>query len=130
MKLENMQESFVDKLKSLRKKLAVRFPSMEMQDFEKILAKIAHFHYKKKKGLIMGEHREVYQFLIGEGLNPFTVYRWLLLERVPEDIRFRLKEREISQKKAVSLAFRRKHETREQLTESVRIVGLGLIRRM
>ena len=130
MNLEHMQESFVDKLKSLRKKLAVRFPSMEMHDFEKVLSRIAHFHYAKKKGLIMGVHREVYQFLIGVGLNPFTVYRWLLLERVPEDIRFRLKEREISQKKAVSLAFRRKHETKEQLAESIRNVGLGLIRRM
>ena len=130
MNSEDMHKSFVDKLKSLRKKLAVRFPDMDMQDFNEIMAKIAHYHYNKQKFLIVGESRKIYNFLIEEKLNPFTVYRWLLLERVPDDIRFRLKQREISQKKASKIAYERKHETKEELTSTIFEAGLSLIKRM
>ena len=101
-----------------------------MQNLVKIMSKLAHFHYNKKDFILLGEERALYDFLIENSYNPFTVYRWLLLERIPDDIRFQLRQRQISQKKAVSEAFKRKHETNSILSVSIRELGLNLIRRM
>ena len=92
--------------------------------------KLAHFHYNKKKCMLLGLEKELYNFLIENSYNPFTVYRWLLLERLPEDIRFQVKQHRISQKKAISEAFQRRHEGFKELTASVREYGLSLIARM
>jgi hypothetical protein len=69
------------------------------------MCQIAHYHYNKKGTFLVGEEKSIYLFLIENGYNPFTAYRWLLLERVPEDIRFQLRGGRISQKKAVKMAF-------------------------
>ncbi|RLE38008.1 hypothetical protein DRJ17_05270 [Candidatus Woesearchaeota archaeon] len=129
MKERIVQKNFVEKLDTIRKLVSVRFPKVDMQDF-KMMSRIAHYHYNKKKFMITGETKEFYNFLIENGYNPFTVYRWLLLERIPEDIRFQLKQRQISQKKAISKAFRRRHENDSTLAISIKELGLNLIRRM
>ena len=101
-----------------------------MQNLTKSMCQIAHYHYNKKQTFLVGEEKAIYNFLIENGYNPFTVYRWLLLERVPEDIRFQLRERRISQKKAVRIAFTRRHETISSLGKEIIEEGLNLIRRM
>lgn len=130
MKQEIMQKSFIEKLEQLRKLLLSRFPSMEMHEFRETMAKIAHHHYNKQKGMLLGETRELYNFLIENNYNPFTVYRWLLLERVPDDIRFQIKNKQISQKNAISKAFERRIETMQEMRMSIKQAGLELIRRM
>lgn len=130
MKQDTMQKSFIEKLEQLRKQLNSRFPQLDMQHFKELMAKIAHHHYSKEKGMLLGETRDLYHFLIENNYNPFTVYRWLLLERIPEDIRFQIKEHRISQKKAISEAFKRRTETMQELGENIRQAGLELIRRM
>jgi len=80
--------------------------------------------------MLIGQARDVYKWLIEQGQNPFTVYRWMLLERIPEDIKFQVKQHRMSQKKAIKAAFERKHETFQQLGESIREAGLSLIARM
>ena len=111
------------------------------------MGKLAHYHYgknrrflacqkkdflvhNKKKSILLGLERNLYNLLISEGFNPFTVYRWLLLERMPDDLKFKLKQKEITQKKAVSLAFERRGENVKELTQSVRILGLNIISRI
>jgi hypothetical protein len=94
------------------------------------MGKLAHYHYNKKKFILLGVERDLYNLLISEGYNPFTVYRWLLLEKMPDDLRFKLKQKEITQKKAVSLAFERRNEGVKELTQSVRTLGLNIISRL
>jgi len=124
------RESFTEKLDTIRNMISMRFPSVDVRNLDKTMARLAHYHYDKKKYFVIGESRELYDFLLLKGYNPFTVYRWMLLEKLPEDMRFQLKERQISQKKAVSEAFDRRHETTSSLGESIKDIGLSLIRRM
>ena len=130
MKHKNMQKNYLQKLECLRKLLYGRLPQLESQNLCKLIGKLAHYHYNKKKYLVTGLEREAYNLLIKNGYNPYTVYRWLLLERIPEDIKFQLKQKEINQKKALSKAFERRHEGFKELTESIREYGLSLIARM
>ena len=130
MKQTNMQKNYLQKLESLRKLLDSRLPQMESQNLLQTISKLAHYHYNKKKYLVLGFEKQLYDFLIENGYNPFTVYRWLLLEKVPEDIKFQIKQQKISQKKAVSEALKRRHERYENVNERIREYGLSLIARM
>ena len=110
--------------------LRSRLSLPEGQNLCQIMSKLAHYHYNKKQYLILGFEKELYNLLIENSYNPFTVYRWLLLEKLPEDIRFQVKQKKISQKMAVSEAFNRRREGFKELTASVREFGLNLIARM
>ncbi|MCK5283671.1 MAG: hypothetical protein KAK00_09785 [Nanoarchaeota archaeon] len=130
MKHENMQKNYLQKLESLRKLIYSRLPQMESRDFLQIISKLAHYHYDKKKFIVLGLEKELYDFLIENSYNPFTVYRWLLLERVPDDLKFQIKQKKISQKKAISEALKRRHERPQDATQVIREYGLSLIARM
>ena len=86
--------------------------------------------YNKRKGMIVGKERELYNALIENSYNPFTVYRWALLERVPEEIKFQLKNHYLSQKKAIRLFFEKRHETETGLQIEIKQLGLMLIKEM
>lgn len=120
-------ENFVTKLEELRKKLLVRFPSLNVRDLTEKMSKLAHYHYNKRDFLIMGEDRELYNFLIENSYNPFTAYRWLLLERVPDEIKWQLKNKQISQKRAITLTIERRTETGSSLAADIKSQGMKLI---
>ena len=130
MNTRNMPKDFIERLKTLKEKLIERFPEIDVPNLCKMMAKIAHFHYNRRKFMVTGFERELYNWLIENSYNPYTVYRWLLLEKVPDDIRFQLRQNYISQKKAFSEAFKRRHETDSVLAVSIKEIGLNLIRRM
>lgn len=77
---------------------------------------------------MIGLEKDIYNFLIENSYNPYTVYRWLLLEKVPEDIKFRLRQNEITQKQAIAKACIRRQETDETLGIAIRSMGLNLVR--
>ena len=120
-------ENFVTKLEELRKLLVVRFPSLNVRDLTDKMSKLAHYHYNKRDFLIMGEDRELYNFLIENSYNPFTVYRWLLLERVPDEIKWQLRNKQISQKRAITLTIERRTETGSSLAADIKAQGMKLI---
>jgi hypothetical protein len=122
-----VQKNFVEKLNQVRNLIKIQFPNFDMQNLNKIMSRFAHYHYDKKKFLIMGETKKLYDFLIENSYNPYTVYRWMLLERIPEEIKFQLRQNLITQKKAVTEAFKQKHETSFELTHSIKGYGLRLI---
>ena len=130
MKKENMQKNFIEKLISMKKLLETRFNSEILQDLDKTMNKLAHYHYHKKDGFLVGRDRDLYNFLIENGYNPYTAYRWLLLERLPDDIKFQIKNRQISQKTASNKGFTRRHEIATDLSESIRMMGLTLVKKM
>ncbi len=129
MNPEPMRQTFLEKLSLVKKELTSRFPDTDMRHLTETLGKLAHNQYSKK-AILLGETKELHQFLIGKGYNTYTVYRWLLLERLPEDIKYQIKQKQISQRKAVSVAHTRKYETMEELNEDIRNMALSLIRRM
>ena len=130
VKNKNVQENFVVKLSSVRSLIDSRLTLIDSRHLLKLMGKLAHYHYNKKKFILLGVERDLYNLLISGGYNPFTVYRWLLLERMPDDLKFKLKQKEITQKKAVALAFERRGEGVKELTQSVRILGLNIISRI
>ena len=130
VKNRNVQKSFIVKLSSVRSLIESHLPLVDGRHLLKLMGKLAHYHYNKKKFILLGVERDLYNLLISEGYNPFTVYRWLLLEKMPDDLRFKLKQKEITQKKAVYLAFERRTEGVKELTQSVRTLGLNIISRL
>ena len=130
VKQTNMQKNYLQKIESLRKLVYSRLSQLDGHNLLKIMSKLAHYHYNKKKYMILGLEKELYDFLIENSYNPFTIYRWLLLERVPDDIKFQIKQKKISQKKAISEALKRRHERPQDATQVIREYGLSLIARM
>ncbi|MDD3175129.1 MAG: hypothetical protein PHU51_01475 [Candidatus Nanoarchaeia archaeon] len=130
MKQEVSQKNYLEKLHSFKKSLFSEFSWLESRDVCLLMGKLAHYHYNKNKFILLGKEKEIYDFLIKHSYNPYTIYRWLLLERIPDDIKHQLKNKEMSQKKAVSEAFKRRKETTESICLSVKELGLALIRRM
>ena len=130
MKRENMQKNYLGKLERLRKLLDSRLSFPEGQNLYSIMSKLAHYHYNKKQYMVLGFEKELYDFLIENSYNPFTVYRWLLLERIPEEVRFQLRQGQISQKKAMSEAFKRRRERLDINGEALKEMGLSLVRGM
>ncbi len=129
MKERIVQKNFVKKLSSVRKLVKSRFPEENMQNVKEF-SKLAHYHYDKKHFMLIGKEREFYDFLIENSYNPYTVYRWMLLENIPEDIKFQLKENRINQKQALSKAFERRQENDTSLALSIKEMGLKLVRCM
>ena len=130
VKSEFVRDSFVVKLSSVRSLIKSRLTLVDGRHLLKLMGKLAHYHYNKKRFVILGVERDLYNLLISNSYNPFTVYRWLLLEKMPDDLKFKLKQREITQKKAVALAFERRGVGVKELTQSVRALGLSIISRI
>ncbi len=128
--MARIRKSVFDELERVRKLISEKFPDFEFRNLAKTLGRLGTFHYRKKKGLLLGRERELYNLLIENSYNPYTVYKWALLERVPDDIRFQLRNHYVSQKKASLLSFKRRHETENSLQVDIKRLGLQIIRGM
>lgn len=62
---------------------------------------------KKPRDLTSNE-RILYEYLLGNSLNPSTAYRWFLATRIPEDIKKNLEKGQISCKKAMEISANRR----------------------
>ncbi len=120
-------QNFVTKLEQVRNLIQVRFPKMSVHNLVERMNKVGHYHYSKRKFLLLGENRELYNFLVENSYNPYTVYRWLLLERIPEEIKWQLKNKQISQKRAVRLSVQRRKETENSLASDIKARGMQLL---
>jgi len=125
-----VQKDYFRRLQILKKRLYKEFSWLEGRDLCLLMSRLAHYQYNRKKMMLVGNDRFLFDFLMKNSFNPFTVYKWLLLEKLPEDIKYRLKQNKLSQRKAVSEAFKRKQETIQTISISVQELGLALIRRM
>lgn len=117
----------LDKAKNL---LLIRFPDFDIRNLCPILSRLATYHYNKRKVMLLGQEREFYNLLIENSYNPFTVYRWALLEKVPDEIKFQLRHHYVSQKNASKQHFQQRHETDTDIQISLRDAGLRIIREM
>ena len=125
----NVRKDVFKELEKVKGLVNGLFFELDIRDLCKLLSRLGTYHYNKKTVLDKKEKR-LYNVLIKNSYNPFTVYRWALLERVPKDIQFQLKNYEISQKKASRLNFKRKHETDMALQLNIKRMGLSFVRGM
>jgi len=128
--MTRIRKNIFEELNKVRKLVEVRFPEIELRDLCKLLGRLGTYHYNKKKNILLGKERDLYNTLIKNSYNPFTAYRWALLEKVPEDIKFQLRNHYLSQKKASKLFFQRRQETDTSLQVDIRQLGLRLIKEM
>jgi len=128
--MTRVRKNIYEELEKVKKLVTDNLSEFDIQNLCKTLGRLGTYHYNKKKYMLLGEERKLYELLITNSYNPYTVYRWALLERVPEEIRFQLRNHNLSQKKASRLFFERRHETETSLQISIKETGLRLIREM
>lgn len=122
------KRNLFDKVNELKQKINVIVPEIDGQRLIDIVHHIKaerenKYYYgrkgwkttKIKKELTHVEHL-IKELLIKEGLNPSTVYRWLLACRIPSDIMDKLRKGLISQKKAYEIALNRKKNQKSAQT--------------
>jgi len=127
VKNEKVRNGWIEDYQTLKDRASERFGEEGVRRLQEIISKLATYHYNKNKYLLLGREKELYNFLIENGYNPFTVYRWALLERLPDDLRFQLKQGAISQKIASKIRFKRRHESKNKVCMDIRLMGLKLV---
>ena len=130
MKCKNFRNNWLLEFERLKNLVLEEFGEDGFRNLKEISSKLATFHYNKKKLMLLGEERKIYNFLVENSYNPYRVYRWFLLERIPENIRFQLKNGQISQKLASKIHFKRRHESKSKVCLDIKLMGLNLVRSM
>ena len=124
------RKSWLEEFESLKNQIKERFGEESFRNLSEIVSKLATYHYHRNKYLLLGKEKQIYDFLIESGHNPYKIYRWYLLERIPEQLRFQLKNGMINQKQASQIHFKRKHESESQVCLQIKMLGLSLVRSM
>jgi len=124
------RKSVFEEFEKVKCLIVGRFPDLSARNLCVLLGRLGTYHYNKKNSMLFGEERKLYDFLIENSYNPYTVYRWALLERIPDEIKFQLKNHYLSQKKASKIVFERRHETETALQIDIKKLGLQLIKEM
>lgn len=114
----------LDNVKNLVRDIA---PDFDSGNLSLMLGRLGVQHYKKA-GMLLGREKKIYDVLVENGYNPYTVYKWSLLERIPEDVRHQLRNGVIGQKRAMKLSCKRRRENSTTLQINIRQQGLVLVR--
>ena len=130
LKMPRVQKNIFEELDKVKTLVVDKIPSFDIRNLCVTLGRLGTYHYNKKGKILLGHERNLYELLIENSYNPYTVYRWALLERVPEEIKFQLRNHYLSQKKASRLFLERRNETDTILQQDIRDLGLKLIRSM
>ncbi|MFC1752741.1 hypothetical protein ACFL96_05030 [Thermoproteota archaeon] len=128
--MAGIRKNVFEELDKVKELFLGRFPDFDAHNLCVVLGRLGTYHYNKKKSVIFGREKELYDLLIENSYNPYTVYRWALLERVPDEIKFQLRNHYLSQKKASRLFFERRHETETALQIDIKQLGLQIIKEM
>lgn len=113
-----VQKNIFEELDKVRQLVRERLPGFDVHDLCVTLGRLGTYHYKRKS-MIVGDERALYNLLIENSYNPYTVYRWALLERVPEEIKFQLRNYYVSQKKASQ-----EYKSKELANIFIQVMGL------
>jgi len=124
-----VQKNIFEELDKVRWLVQERLPGYDVHNLCLTLGRLGTYHYHKKS-MLVGDERKLYNLLIENSYNPYTVYRWALLERIPEEIKFQLRNYYISQKKASQTYFQQRHKDDLETLPEIKMLGLGIIREM
>ena len=100
--IKNPVASPDEKFKIVRKLIVKEMPELEHKELRGMLSHIAHYHYKKHLE-VSEEEIQLYDLLLKNQLNPNTVYRWLLLSRINNDLKRSINQGKLTQKQALRL---------------------------
>ena len=87
--------SVFDKISQVKK----LFPDIEEQELLGVTQRLAnrwHYNEKRKQVKLAKSEVAIYEVLINNGLNPSTVYKWLLLTQVPGEVRSQIRHGELN----------------------------------
>ena len=112
------KRNLFDRVNELKKQIYMIVPEI---DGEKLISIMSHLRREVEGKYYYGRHgtsnrkleltnneRLIKEILLKEGINPSTCYRWFLAARIPSDVMLRLRNGQISQKKAYEIAVNRK----------------------
>jgi hypothetical protein len=110
--------SLFDTVNTIKQFIKGNFPEIDETGMLKMMSHCRGFYEGKlqygrrgsnycKPRLLTQIEKALYDYLIKEGHNPSTSYRWFLACRMPSDILTALKEGRISQKRAFKLSSNR-----------------------
>ncbi|MBD3303680.1 hypothetical protein GF343_00915 [Candidatus Woesearchaeota archaeon] len=88
MKQKIIRKNWLEKLEQVKNLISEQWQETDFRNLAMLMGKLGTYHYNKRKIMLLGKERKLYHLLIENSYNPYTVYRWLLLERIPEDIKF------------------------------------------
>ena len=125
--MPEFRKSIFDRLNDV-KEIAKKNDPMWDEDILKLLRSLSKYHYNKKKYMLLGPHKIIYNTMIKQGILPDTAYKWALLENIPEEIKHQLEQGLIGQKKAKRFAHQRKRCVDTALHIDIKKRGLMLIR--
>ena len=84
-----------EKVDNLKKIVFRNIRKLSDDELYKIMEKLGnrwHYPNKRKKGLTLSDDETaVYELLLNHKINPSTAYKWLLVDRAPSDIRFKVR---------------------------------------
>ncbi len=107
-----MEGTVYDKLRLVKDSVKKELKDLKERDLFRITARLSTWHYPKKRTKNMKLSKTdamVYEFCLNNNYNPSTVYKWMLACNSNKEVQEKLKNGEISLKKALSLPkFRRK----------------------
>lgn len=109
-----------DKVNEIKRDIKEILPELESDKLIIMLSKIRTYLSHKKKGIPLGRRgykgfrdltnneRILYDYMLRNGLNPSTTYRWFIATRMPSDVKDKLIKGQLSQKKAMQIAANRR----------------------
>ena len=109
------------KVAEIKRDIAEILPELEGDKLIAMLSKIRTYLANKKKGVPMGRRgsykgfrdlttaeRILYEYMLRNGLNPSTTYRWFIATRLPMDVKDELAKGRLSVKKAMEIGANRR----------------------
>lgn len=127
------------KVAEIKQGIGEILPHVESDKLIRILSKIRTYLAHKKKGVPLGrrgwkgyralaaDESLVYDYLLRNGLNPSTTYRWFIATRLPSDVRDKMSKGQLSYRKAMELsANRRKAELNSKSAEILDMIRIAM----
>ena len=109
-----------DKVNSIKAELKEILPEVDGEKLVVLFSKVRTFYLHKKKGVPVGRayngkfrkmteiEELLYGYLLKNGLNPSTTYRWFIATRIPVDVKHKLATNQISYKTAMQISANRR----------------------
>ncbi len=139
---DGKKRNIFDKVNEIKRDIKLILPELESDKLIRMLSKIRTYLAHKRKGVPLGRRgwkgyrdltsneRILYEYILKNGLNASTTYRWFIATRLPSDVKERLSKGQLSFRKAMEIsANRRRAEYNSKsvdILEEIKIAMRGL----
>ena len=139
---DGKKRNIFDKVNEIKRDIKLILPELESDKLIRMLSKIRTYLAHKRKGVPLGRRgwkgyrdltsneRILYEYILKNGLNASTTYRWFIATRLPSDVKEKLSKGQYSFRKAMEIsANRRRAEYNSKsvdILEEIKIAMRGL----